>query len=620
MVVKEEASKRHNKKLSKIGKKYSNKSLADISYEEGELSLETEFQISSLKDAIAVKSIIDFTKVSDNVEYVLLNLSEALNEKNVGRPIKIVGYVNYISEGYPVTLNLSRSVHRFTAHTLSFEDLNGSTITVIPIINDFHVDEIKKISRGINKITLYGTIVSIDQMLRNGYEFLLSKIENELPASEMLRIEENKKKKYDSIFEKAEKEEINLRDYIKEKIVKNIGIKGLDSAKELSTALDFTLLQSFSQGKSIEGRYSNKLHSLVIGPPAIGKKLLTQAALALNTFNFEVPPTAAKVTPAGLIGNVIRKSGGITTKPGILSNASNGVVCIQDYHELAKKKSSNFSDILSKVMEDGEVIDSTSSRSVLPAITSIHLDMNRFSQVNGSEDNNIHNDLKIPLNIISRFDFIIDVPYDLQRQISIAMNMMLGNKILGNYEGENIVPEWVNELRYLVEKAKEKYSRIQLNEEITAYAKMKLEKFIEGNSKYLKIMKTFGSMLTRIQISLEKILKAIATSEMSSSVNEKHVDEAFGFLQYKLEFLQNLDPLEVPNNLGAHISESVRREEIILKMLSQKSCKSNEMLVEINKIMKKEYGIKTIQRDLKDLMQKKKIKMPKKGVWANVNQ
>lgn len=618
MKEKEKSTKRQSKKLSKIGKKYSKKSLSGILNEEHELNQETEYQISSLNDPIALKTIIDFTQDLTDKKYILLNLIEVFKEKYVGEPIKFVGYVNYISEGYPVTLSLSRCIHRFTAHSLSFEDLDGTAIKVIPIINDFHKEELKKISSGIYKITFYGTVVSIDQPLRKGYEFLLSKIDEALPASELLKIDDRKKQKYDAILEKAQNGEINLRDFIKEIIVKNIGIKGLDSAKELSTALDFTILQSFSQGKSIDGRYSNKLHSLVIGPPAIGKKLITQTALALNTFNFEVPPTAAKVTAAGLIGNVIRKSGGITTKPGILSNASNGVVCIQDYHELAKKKNSNFSDILSKVMEDGEVIDSTSSRTVLPALTSIHLDTNRLSQVNGTEDTSIHNDLKIPINIISRFDFIIDIPYDIQRQISIALDMMHGNKLLGNREDENVILDWVIELRYLVEKTKEKFNRIELNEDVTAYLKMKLEKFLEGNSKYLNIMKTFGSMLTRIQISLEKILKAMATSEMSNTVKEEHVDEAFEFLRHKLEFLQKLDPLEIPNNLGTHISEPKRREEIILKMISQKSkIKAEEMLKGINNEMKKEYNIKTIQRDLKQLKQKNKIKMIKKGVWTN---
>lgn len=619
MAIKGKATKRHSQKKNSVGTKYSQRSINKFLSQDHNINQETEYQISALMDEIAIKTIVDFSQNTNDVKYLLVNIKDVFNEKHVGLPLKFVGYVNYLSKGYPQTTQEKQSKQRFTVHDMKLQDHNGSVIGVFPIIYDFHKDEIEIIKRRITKLTFYGTVISIDQNSQSGYEFLISKIDKELPASELLDLNIKKQKKYDSILEKVENGEVNLREYIKKQLVKNIGIKGLNKAEELSTAMDFTILQSFSQGISFDGRYSNKLHSLVIGPPAVGKKLITQSALALNTFNFEIPPTSAKVTPAGLIGNVIRKSGSITTKPGILSMASNGVVCIQDFHELAKKKSSNFSDILSKVMEDGEVIDSTSSRTVLPAITSIHLDMNRLSQVNGTTDKDVYTDLKMPLNIISRFDFIIDIPYDIQRQIQIVFDMMQGEKLLGNQSTENKTPEWVNELRFLIEKTKEKNKNIMLNADISVYVKLKLEKLIEGNSKYLKVMKTFGSMLTRMQVSLEKILKSIATSEMCSSVKEEHVDEAFRFLTHKLHFLQNLDPIEIPKDLSENICEPKRREEIILKtILSKSSIKTKDLQIIINKEMKKDYDIKTIQRDLKELNFQNKINNPKKGIWTNV--
>jgi hypothetical protein len=618
MAVKRNTTKRHSKKKQNVGKKYSSRSINDFLKQEHHVNQETEYQISTLSDEIALKTIVDFSKDNIDHNYKLVNVKDIFNEKHVGLPLKFIGYIYNLSEGYPQTKQLRNSKQRFTVHDLTLQDQNGSLINVFPIIYDFHKDEIEIIKKRVAKFTFYGTVVSIEQMGKVGYEFLVSKIDKELPASELLDLNEKKKEKYNSILEKVESGELDLKKYIKNQLVKNIGIKGINKAEELSVSLDFAILQSFSNGKSIDGRYSNKLHSLIIGPPAVGKKLITQSALALNTHNFEIPPTAAKVTPAGLIGNVIRKSGAITTKPGILSIASNGVVCIQDFHELAKKKSSNFSDIFSKVMEDGEVIDSTSSRTVLPAITSIHLDMNRQSQVNGTTDKDIHSDLKIPLNILSRFDFIIDIPYDIERQIKIVFDMMKGNKLLGNQSGEIKTPEWIKELRYLIEKTKEKNDKVIIPEDITVYAKMKLEKIIEGNSKYLTVMKNFGSMLTRMQVSLEKILKSIATSEMCNVVKEEHVDEAFRFLTYKLQFLQNLDPIEVPKDLGENISEPKRREEIILKtILSKSSIKTKDLQIIINKEMKKNYDIKTIQRDLKELNLMNKINNPKKGIWSN---
>ncbi|MBZ0181031.1 MAG: hypothetical protein K8F60_01105 [Melioribacteraceae bacterium] len=580
------------------------------------LDHETALQTKSINDSLALKGIIEFKLNKDVHEYQLVDLETVINEAYVGKPIKFIGYVKYMTGGSPETTSVGKSNLRFTVYHFSIEDINGCSIDCFPILHDYYKGVINSLLNESKKLTFYGTIISIDDIKNKSYNFLPMKIEDEIPASEQLRVKESDKAKYDEILEKAKKGELNLRDYVKGKLIKNIGIKGLDEAKELSTAIDFIILQSFSQGKSKDGRYSNKLHSLVIGPPAVGKKLITQSALALNTHNYEIQPTAAKITPAGLIGNVIRNGNGILTSPGILSKASNGVVCIQDYHELTKKKNSNFSDTFSKVMEDGEVVDSTSSRTVLPAVTSIHVDMNRLSQVGNSKDNDIHADLRIPLNIISRFDFIIDIPADLKRQIYVVFDMMEGKKILSNGSEISSIPQWIIELRYLIEKTKEEYVTIELEADISEYIITKFKHLVESNDKYLGMMQNFSSMLTRIQISIEKMIKAIACSSMSKKGKEEHVDYAFKFLKHKLEFLQKLDPIEIPDNFDQNIDEKSRREGIITKLVKEKrSLKTEDIRKEVNKRMKKEYNIKTIQRDLKLLSSRNRINSSKKGIW-----
>lgn len=121
--------------------------------------------------------------------------------------------------------------------------------------------------------------------------------------------------------------------------MKYLGIKGLEKAVELKKAIDFMILQSVSRGMSGDGRYLNKLHSLIIGPPASGKKLLTMIAKILNPISFEISSNSFKTTSAGLIGSVETKRGGKKiSRPGYLPLASDGIVCIQDFHELTKKK------------------------------------------------------------------------------------------------------------------------------------------------------------------------------------------------------------------------------------------------------------------------------------------
>ncbi len=139
---------------------------------------------------------------------------------------------------------------------------------------------------------------------------------------------------------------------------------------------------------------------------------------------------------------------------------------------------------------------------------------------------------------------------------------------------------------------------------------------IESNNIYIDLMKNFASMLTRIQISIEKMVMAAACSSMCKKVTEEHVDYVFKFLKHKLEFLKNIDPIEIPNDFEQNIDEKSRREKIILNIMENKrSAKTEVIHKEINKRMKKEYNIKTIQRDLKSLSSKKRINNPKKGVW-----
>jgi len=613
----DKTTKRHEIIKSQDGVLYSHKEYMSPKIPEKDLDTESEIQLGHTSDSIASKVLLDFKKSNIDYEYEIVELEKIKHEEYVGKPIKFVGFVQYISEPYPYTNQHGKNYQRVTVYDLVLIDEAGETIEVLPILYNNFKDQLNLIRLERKKLTFYGTIISIDNKKVSKYVFLLTKISSVLRSSELLNIKKKEGEKYDNILNSIRNRSTSLRKYIKDKLAVNLGIMGLDKAKELSTALDFIILQSFSNGLSQDGRYSYKLHSLVIGPPASGKKLLTKAALMLNLYHFEVQPTSGKITPAGLIGNVIRRGGKIFTDPGILSKASSGVVCIQDYHELAKKASSNFSDVLSKVMEDGEVIDSTSSKTRLQAVTSIHLDMNRISHVQKTTSTNFYDDLKIPLNIISRFDFIIEIPSDVRRQIDIVTDMMEGKKVFSTSDELANTPEWIKELQYLIETTKEMYPSITADQSISAYVRDKLNSFLEENENYIDLMNTFGSMLTRIEITLEKLQRAIACSEMSKEVTEAHVDEAFKFLSHKLEFLKNLDPISVSDSMSERLSDAKRRQAKILEVLKQKpSLETKEIHKVVKKSLGKDCSLKTIQRDLSSLKNENIIISMARGIWG----
>ncbi|MDZ7762976.1 MAG: hypothetical protein U5K00_00920 [Melioribacteraceae bacterium] len=172
--------------------------------------------------------------------------------------------------------------------------------------------------------------------------------------------------------------------------------------------LDYSVIQAVSHGLSSNGIYSNKLHSLRIGPPASGKKLISRAVSYLNRGK-KVSSTNSKITPAGLIGRVGRRNGNVISEPGIIPISNGGAVCFEDFHEAMRYKN-EISSILSAVMEDGKVEDSTSAMKTHHSATSIHVDMNRLSQVIPESKQSKFSDLSIPVNILSRFDFIMEIP------------------------------------------------------------------------------------------------------------------------------------------------------------------------------------------------------------------
>ena len=242
--------------------------------------------------------------------------------------------------------------------------------------------------------------------------------------------------------------------------------------------------------------------------------------------------------------------------------------------------------------------------------------MNRLSHVQKTNSTNFYDDLKVKLPIISRFDFIIEIPSDVRRQIDIVTDMIEGKKVFSTSDELANTPEWIKELQYLIETTKEMYPSITADQSISAYVRDKLNRFLEENENYIDLMNTFAYMLTRIEITLEKLQRAIACSEMSEEVTEAHVDEAFKFLSHKLEFLKNLDPISVSDSISERLPDAKRRQTKILEVLKNKASLETK---EIHKVVKKSLGkdcsLKTIQRDLSSLEKDSKINDPSRGIW-----
>ena len=121
---------------------------------------------------------------------------------------------------------------------------------------------------------------------------------------------------------------------IMETLVKGIRIQGLDGAPQLKDSVEAIIVQSFSDNWI--NNTSGKIHTLVIGAPGVGKKLLTEAAKCLNPAFQEAHPS--KATAAGVCSTALTMHGSWISKPGYLPLAHRGVFAIQDFHAVKVRR------------------------------------------------------------------------------------------------------------------------------------------------------------------------------------------------------------------------------------------------------------------------------------------
>ena len=541
------------------------------------------------------------------------NINQIRNEKFIGSPLKILARIGSISNPRRIRLNIDDKEIYKSIFTITLID-KGSTLHVIDLPYDLYWEPFLEMFNS-NKPALFkGTLLPPFNSSIESYTLYLKDYDTEISRYDLLN------ETYYSMADLKAKTESNainnnngIRGYIKDTLISKLGIEGLDRAKELDKAIDFMILQSLTFGRNLDGKYSNKLHSLVIGGPASGKKLLTIIAAILNPVFYEVASSADKVTPAGLVGKVIHKNNQSISSPGYFPLASHGILCIQDFHEIVPKIS-KISGILSMVMEDGKVIDSTSAMTTHEAITSLHIDMNRISQVKLDTSTNKYSDINIPLNIISRFDFIIEFPSDLERQFNTAIYVATKEKLLGSSLNKLEEEEWVVKLRGIIAYLLSRYIKAEMSESAIRHLGNKLDQFEKENHKHRKSQKHLDSMLIRMAISIKKFAKAIACAEMSEIITEQHIDEALGFIFHKLEFLQNYDSIETQSFQQTKTDKIPERRASILRLLSGRTLSIREVYSEIGSI-NKSISERTIDRDLMYLETQGKVIHEKHGQW-----
>ncbi|MBK6766542.1 MAG: hypothetical protein IPG71_09595 [bacterium] len=379
------------------------------------------------KTGNTVSRIVAKLKGLKSAEWSQINYSTIMacrNNKNIGKAVKIRGTFKRLDEDAPVsTGNSMADILRF-----EFQDERGDVLRTTRITDSRLQKDVQEFFGEYLSLDFYGTIIPEWQGLNAKnkwlYRFFLIHVHPSEDPLSMVQATREEIAEAEKTVSAHKENDGDLLSYIGTKLVEAIRIKGLDEAPQLEQALRFALFQSLSDGYSSNGKISYKLHSLVIGSPAVGKKLLSEAASLLNPVSKEAHPS--KITRAGIVGAATNTSGQWKSDPGLIPLAHRGVFIVQDFHHVKNK--GDLMGVFSMVMEDGLVIDATAAKQAHHALTSIHIDTNRLSHLHANDSSPQSPtdqllDVGITMNVLSRFDFIIEIPRNTARQLEIALEM-----------------------------------------------------------------------------------------------------------------------------------------------------------------------------------------------------
>lgn len=335
----------------------------------------------------------------------------------------------------------------------------------------------------------------------------------------------------------------NLRLYLMKEIKRLLQVKNLKENPQLKICLENAVLQSLSS-RTIR-RHNGWIHSIVWGPPSTGKNFIVQVIKLLNLEFRE--GQSGKITIAGLLSACSSKEGKYVAEPGLLVLANGGVFVIQDFHSVEDVKKKLFFGIISKVAQEGEAIDSTASKTTYKILTGIHLDANKISQIRLSKEKsiNVFEDYGIEIQILSRFDFIMDIKVDAHTRYKTA------RASLGNIHDEEGIQKSERLLKIIIAILKDRFPKIQVSNDVIAEAQKRIDAFYYDNIDTFGRVDVLSDFPQRMMMSFHKYLNSIARLNCRAYSKVEDVEYAMKFLSSKLEFLKNYAPeLQTDSMLG----------------------------------------------------------------------
>ncbi len=152
-------------------------------------------------------------------------------------------------------------------------------------------------------------------------------------------------------------------------------------------------------------------------------------------------------------------------------------------------------------------------------------------------------------------------------------------------------------------------------DEIGKYASDKLDQ-IKANISSEPALESLSKIWPRLAISVKKISKTIACVNHRATILKSDVDEAFSFVQYKIDYIAKMS-YDSPADDPADVEEVPveNRKDKIIQILKVGPMATKTLVEKVNQWSDKEFDRKTISRDLKILEREGRIISKKQGYW-----
>lgn len=300
-------------------------------------------------------------------------------------------------------------------------------------------------------------------------------------------------------------------------------------------ALEVVVLQGSSHG--LINDESARINVAVLGRPGVGKGKLARAVEVCQPVCKTLE--AQCITEDGLYGNSGSAGGHRVVRAGLLAQAHNGALKIEDVHQANDLKNQRIMVALGNVMERGVCNAANASRTSYTAHVAIYVDGNRRSDVEGRKTKlkglaQVIHDICVPKNVLTRFDYILERELDVVRTLK-TMEAIGKRAVVVGEQPELASVGSLRKLKVALALLREEIPAVAIPADVAAYMQMRFDQIINVDKSILETCDDYVDFICRGIKSYRKFVAAHARLCRRRTATNLDVDVTYGYIHRKFE-------------------------------------------------------------------------------------